>query len=213
MRTICTITIISLIYNTLQAQCPEHYVPAIYSLIANGDFSEGNAKFATHYYESQNLYPEGYYHVGDNPNSVHDHFTRMGDHTDGAGQMLIVNGAPVEGQIVWQQTIAIDPETVYVFSTHGATVSGGNSALLQFSIDDQLLGEPFQLNWNEGIWDQFYEVWKADAQTEITISIVNRNVIRAGNDFVLDDLLFVPCVPEYANKERKAEDEEGWAGR
>jgi gliding motility-associated-like protein len=163
------------------------------NLIFNGTFSMGNVGFSTNYISQFNLFPEGYYYVGNNPNANHPNWTACADHTPTAdNMMMIVNGAPVANQQVWCQTVNVTPNTTYAFSTWVTSVHPANPARLQFSINGVLIGAPFNATAVVCQWNQFYAVWNSGAATSATICIVNQNIIRNGNDFALDDISFSP---------------------
>ncbi len=160
------------------------------NLITNGDFSAGNTGFQSGYNYATNLFPEGLYWVGTNPNTVHSNFFCF-DHTTGTGNEMVVNGAPVPGVSVWCQTVNVVPNSLYNFSTWLQTVSpAGSPALLQFSINGVPLGSPFASAPNICNWQQFFTLWNSGNNTTANICIVNQNTIRAGNDFALDDISF-----------------------
>ncbi len=161
-------------------------------VIGNGDFTQGNTGFSSDYTYQFNLWPEGYYYVGTNPNSNHPNWSPCGDHTTGSGNMMIVNGAPVANQEVWCKTVDITPNTNYAFSTWLASVHPDNPAVLQFSINGILLGSPFNASGTTCQWQQFYAIWNSGSNTTAQICIVNQNIIRNGNDFALDDIFFTP---------------------
>ncbi|HWB62875.1 MAG TPA: PKD domain-containing protein, partial [Chitinophagales bacterium] len=161
------------------------------NLIANGDFSAGNVGFTTSYTYSSNLQPEGYYYVGPNPNSYHPGFSACPDHTTGSGNMMIINGAGTANVSIWCESISVRPNTNYAFICWGQSVSQGNPAQLQFSINGNLIGPVFTIPYNTCVWQQFYSVWNSGANTTADICIVNQNTNTGGNDFALDDISFV----------------------
>ncbi len=168
------------------------------NLIFNGDFHLGNVGFSTAYIHQFNLWPEGYYYVGNNPNSNHSNWTACADHTPTAdNMMMIINGAPVVNQQVWCQTVNVTPNTTYAFSTWVTSVHPANPARLQFSINGILIGAPFNASATVCQWNQFYAVWNSGANTTAQICIVNENIIRNGNDFALDDISFSPLCENF----------------
>ncbi|MBN2728096.1 MAG: hypothetical protein JXR53_02640, partial [Bacteroidales bacterium] len=163
------------------------------NIITNGDFELGNTGFYTDYNYDPDLYPEGNYYITDNPNTHHANFSACQDHTPPPGtELMLVNGAPIPGQEVWCQDIAVTPATDYAFSTWITSVHPTNPAVLQFSINGGLLGAPFTAPSTTCTWQQFYEVWNSGFNTTAQICIVNQNIIRSGNDFALDDISFSP---------------------
>lgn len=160
------------------------------NLVVNGDFSQGNTGFTSSYnYASVNV-TEGQYFVGTNPNAWNVGTVACRDHTNGAGNMLLVNGAPVTDVNVWQQTITVKPNTNYAFSVWLQAIFPVNPAQLQFSINGKTIGNLFSAVLPTCNWQQFYTTWNSGNTTSATISIVNKNTIVLGNDFALDDISF-----------------------
>src|SRR5262249_30875601 len=144
-------------------------------LIANGNFSGGITGFSSSYALTTNLYPEGTYYVGSNPNAYHSGFSGCGDHTGSSGNMMIVNGSGNVGVQVWCQTVNVLPNTNYAFSCWVTSVAAGSPAILQFSINGSLLGSPFTAPANVCPWQQFYVIWNSGGNTAANICIVNQN--------------------------------------
>lgn len=165
------------------------------NLVANGDFSGGNTGFTSGYVYADPNTTEGQYTVGTNPSNWNGATSGCGDHTTGSGNMLIVNGAPVAGVNVWtSQTMAVSPGTNYAFSVWVTSIYPVNAAILQFSINGTPLGSPISPSTNTCTWSQFYTTWNSGNSTSATISLVNNNTIREGNDFALDDISFAPVI-------------------
>lgn len=166
------------------------------NLFVNGDFSAGNTGFTTDYlnFTTPDL-PEGYLGVGTNPTAFHSAFTTFGDHTSGAGNMAVYNGAPIPGQVVWSQTVnGLTAGTDYYFSSWLSTVYPDNPANLQFLVNGQAIGSVFNAPASVGTWSNFYAGWNA-VGTSATFTIVNQNTIGTGNDFAIDDLALSTSAP------------------
>jgi gliding motility-associated-like protein len=159
------------------------------NLVVNGDFESGNVSFNSDYTFSNNLMLEGLYWVGDNANTVHPNFQGT-DHTTGSGNFMVVNGAGTPGLNVWCQTVNVNPNTDYYFSTWVSTVAAGNPAMLQFSINGIPLGNVFNAPVTVGTWSNFFTTWNSGANTTAQICVVNQNTLQNGNDFGLDDITF-----------------------
>ncbi len=167
------------------------------NLIINGDFSGGNTGFTTSYLYNPDLptsqtelVGEGTYSVVSNPNSVHPNFSPCSDHGPGT-DMMVINGA-ASLQQVWCQTIAVMPNTNYIFQAFATSVESSSPAILQFSINGNLLGTPFVLSSVECDWQEFYTSWNSGGNTSVEICITNQNTATGGNDFAIDDLFFGP---------------------
>ncbi len=161
--------------------------------VANGDFEDSDhyAGFTSSYIRNvSSLLDEGTYAVVRNPKSVHDGFSKIGDHTSGNGYMMVVNGAKAENVTVWTETITIKPLTAYVFSIWAAPVNSSNPGKLSFSINGKNVGNIF-LTSVVGSWENYTTRWTSDAvATTATIGIVNQNTEANGNDFAIDDIQF-----------------------
>lgn len=171
---------------TVSSQVP------IGNLIVNGDFSAGNSGFTSSYSYTTNNTTEGQYYVGPNAAAWNGGMASCGDHTTGTGNMLCVNGATTANTSIYCQTVNVLPNTLYAFSTWLNTLSPGNLAQLQFSINGSLLGSVFTAPASTCNWQQFYETWNSGSNTSATICIVNQNTNAGANDFSLDDILFAP---------------------
>lgn len=175
-----------------------YYVEAIttfaadQNLIRNPDFSEGNTGFSTDYgFAPGRIQTQGLYGVGDNPASFNSmYFSPCQDHTDGSGNMMIVDGSPRANQEVWCQSIEVEAGLNYVFSVWISSINAPNPAVLQFKINDQQIGLPFNASGAVCQWRQFYEIWNAGTATSAEICIINQNTQTGGNDFALDDFAF-----------------------
>ncbi len=162
------------------------------NLISNPDFSAGNTAFSTDYgFAPGRIQTQGLYGVGDNPASFNSvYFSPCQDHTDGSGNMMIVDGSPRANQEVWCQSIEVRPGLNYAFSVWISSINAPNPAVLQFKINDQQIGLPFNASRAVCQWRQFYEIWNAGEATAAEICIINQNTQTGGNDFALDDFAF-----------------------
>lgn len=174
-------------------------------VIVNGHFSDGNSGFFSEY-NFFTTYPggpgtmnDGNFAISNCPSDANSSWWACNglDHTGGAGNMLIVNGASTAGVSVWCQTVDVAPNNDYAFSTWLSTMHPQNPAKLQFSINGQLLGSVFNASATTCQWNQFYEIWNSQHNTIATICIVNQNTAVSGNDFALDDISFSPLCPGY----------------
>ena len=168
-------------------------IPSVTSnnLIVNPDFSLGNEGFSSDYDFVERINIQGVYGVdvsAANLNAVF--FEDCPDRTTGDGPMLVVDGSPIRGEQVWCQTISVNEEKDYAFSTWLTSVNRMNPATLQFSINGELIGDIFRASGRVCQWQQFYALWNARAATEAEICVVNLNTNPAGNDFAMDDFAF-----------------------
>lgn len=157
--------------------------------VANGDFSGGATGFTSDYTLNPSTQSEGTYFVTTDASLAHPAFVGN-DHTTGSGNFMVVNGAGTPNSNVWCQTISVQQNTDYVFSTWVSTLVGGSPAILQFNINGTPLGASFTAPATTGTWIEFYNTWNSGSNTTATICIVNQNTTLGGNDFGLDDIFF-----------------------
>lgn len=161
------------------------------NLIENPDFSAGNAGVTSDYPFVSTINTQGVYGVNVSPANLNGQFfANCPDHTSGIGRMMVVDGSPTANEKVWCQTIPVEANTIYAFSTWLASVNPNNPAQLQFSINDVRLGSVFTAQPTVCNWRQFYATWNAGPATQAEICIVNQNTNPNGNDFALDDFAF-----------------------
>jgi hypothetical protein len=169
------------------------------NLILNGSFELGVMGFSSQYVNNQvSIVDEGTYAVVNDAHTVHPNFFCNHDHTSGSGKMMATNGSGVQNVKVWYHTLTnVRPNTRYEFSTWITSLHETNPALLQFSINGELMDEPFQAYPYTCDWYQFFYIWDSDTNEQATISIVNQNTILSGNDFALDDISFATVLVYY----------------
>ncbi|MBC6995581.1 gliding motility-associated C-terminal domain-containing protein [Neolewinella lacunae] len=166
------------------------------NLIVNGDFSAGDSGFTTEYGPGTGgafgpLSTEGTYAIVANSSAAHSNFAACSDHT-GGGNMLVINGATTPNEQVWCQTVAVPANTLLSFTAWVASAISENPALLQFSVNGELLGESFRASSATCSWNRFAENWFSGGAMSAEICIVNQNTVGSGNDFAIDDIFFGP---------------------
>lgn len=167
------------------------------NLVVNGDFESGNNGFTSAYiYGTGGTYGllsnEGQYAIATSPSLTHNNFFNCVDHTaTGVGNMLIANGSGILNTSVWCQTVAISPNTNYLFSTWFMNaLDDANVSNLQFFINDVQIGGIFSSSPFGCIWEEFNETWNSGSATVANLCIKNQNTTVGGNDFALDDIKF-----------------------
>jgi hypothetical protein len=155
--------------------------------------------FNSEYVNNQvSIVDEGTYAVVNDAHTVHPNFFCNEDHTSGNGKFMAVNGAGVPNVKVWYLTLDnVEPGVRYEFSTWITSLHETNPATLQFSINGELMGEPFQAYPYTCDWYQFFHIWDSETNDQAIISIVNQNTILSGNDFALDDISFATVLVYY----------------
>jgi hypothetical protein len=185
------------------------------NLVPNGNFEGGNTLFTSDYaFSPASNTTEGEYTVRSNPFPWNGAFVSIGDHTSGAGLMMVANGSPISGDVVWRsQSIAVGAATNYFFEAfvnnvccQGFSFGPGSESILEFSLS--LNGNaPISLGTITtnlalaGTWEWLSTQFLSPSAGNVVLSLINRNTNRGGNDFAIDDVFFgtqstVNTVPE-----------------
>lgn len=186
------------------------------NLVPNGSFEVGNTQFTSAYaFAPAGNSTEGEYTIRSNPFPWNGAFVSIGDHTSGTGLMMVANGSPVSGAVVWQsQSIAVSGGTNYFFEAFvnnvccsTFTFGPGSESILEFSLTLDG-GAPISLDTittnlaAAGTWEGLSTQFLAPSSGNVVLSLINRNTNRGGNDFAIDDIFFGtestvnPGVPE-----------------
>lgn len=163
------------------------------NIIVNGDFSAGLTGFTTSYTPGIGgtfglLSNAGTYAITTNPRNVHNNYSIFGDHTTGTGNMLVANGDTIPNVNLYCQTVAVVPNTNYVFSTWVASCVPSSPAVLQFIFNGIQVGANFSAPAIAATWSQFTQIWNSGSNTSATICILDQNILVSGNDFAIDDI-------------------------
>ena len=172
------------------------------NLVVNGNFSNGNTGFFTNYTYGTGgswglLSLEGQYAISTNPQLTHTNFVSCGDHTSGTGQMMVINGSATLNMSIWCQTVAVTPNTNYIFSAWFTSVTPSNPAVLNFNINGNQIGGAVSVSSTLCSWQNFYQTWNSGANTSATICMKNLNTAPSGNDFAIDDIYFAKICTFY----------------
>lgn len=182
------LSILTISFST--AQCPEGMITSNQNLVKNGDFEEGNKGFQSEYYENKLAGARHYRITNDSYKFSPKYFKGKGQ-----GNFMAVDGANGSNIVVWKQEVTVQPNTTYFFScwTNTLNIKTGPPAVLQFSINNNLLGVPFHCPNSLNKWEQFFVNWSSGNSTKAVITIVSQNPDWDGNDFGLDRIKFYTC--------------------
>lgn len=171
------------------------------NLVENGDFSSGNTGFTSDYQFLTVTIPVGQqktYGIVTNPNGWFPGFAACTDHTSGSGNMMVVDGSTLNAgnDIVWSQTIPVTANENYTFSYYLESVVPQNPAQIDVVINGTVIGSA-TAGATTCDWVEYSYQWNSGISTSAQISLFNRTVTSAGNDFAIDDLSFIlntgPC--------------------
>lgn len=159
------------------------------NLVVNGDFESGNSGFSSDFlFTTSNSLP-AQYTVGTNPRAWNRNLRSFGDNTTGSGNMMIVNGSQSAGDVVWRQSIAVNPGTSYDFSMFVRSAFSG-SGDSQLRINGETIGDAF-LDGDVSDWLEITRSWSSGLSSTALIEIINLGTAFGGNDFAFDDISFI----------------------
>jgi hypothetical protein len=164
--------------------------PAAAELIVNGNFEAGNTGFTSDYtYSTQTFNGSGQYTVMRDATLIHSGLS-LQDHSTGSGLFLAAVGAVSPDTVVWSETVAVRPNTVYTFSawTAAPTPLARPEPVFFFNgTEIGTTGAPFV----QDTWKQFTASWNSGSATSLTIKIgdiIDHNASLIFNTFALDDI-------------------------
>lgn len=192
----------------------------------NGNFSSGNTGFVsvatgnlpayTFVSDSINFQGEfsipGLYGVDTNANNYNRNYYGR-DHTSRTGKFMIIRSYPTSPQasqepILWQQTLAVQPNTTYYFSAWAMGLdSSGDYASLKFLVNGNQIGNNLNLTAHgqslsaPDNWLRFYNTWNSNNNTTAIFSIQNQPSATnffAGNAIGIDDISIGRITPYIA---------------
>jgi hypothetical protein len=155
--------------------------------IVNGDFEAGNTGFSSDYsYAAVSDIPD-HYTVAANPDLFNTNLESFGDHTTGAGLMMLADGSSPSSD-VWSETVSMAPNTNYTFSAWVRDTDGAN--LPQIQLHAASLGDSAVLTPTDGQWEKLTLNFNSGAATAVLLSITDENPspLVTGDDFALDDI-------------------------
>jgi len=165
------------------------------NLVVNGDFESGNTGFTSDYvYKTPPRTSQSQYYIGTNPNVWFNPFVACKDHTSNSGNMMMFDGSANANTAMWKQTIAVQPNTDYMFSGWVQSIVAQDPAQIILKINGNKVGATTKADLNACSWKQFFAIWNSGNTTSANLSILDSNIAVQGNDFAIDDILFAPII-------------------
>jgi hypothetical protein len=157
-------------------------------LVRNGNFEQGNKEFLSKYKYVQDTILDGFsYNILKNPRDVHAAAPSFGDHTNGKGYMMVVNGGDAPDQVLWAQTVGVRPAEEYTFSLWLTPWYAPTPAELDIRINGKSIGKVVAPD-KPGVWKEFKAKWNSGKEKSAAIEIFNLTRGLSGNDFCIDDI-------------------------
>ncbi|WP_394767240.1 PKD domain-containing protein [Ferruginibacter sp.] len=164
------------------------------NLITNGNFNAGNTSFTTDYITSATspaIAAAGNYLVANTSSNAAALASSCHDHTSGNGNMLLVRSNNIADAAIWSQTISIQPNTNYEFSTWILSFLSPGNAKLQLSINGNSVGDTIISPAANCVWKKYHCIWNSGNTNTAVVSILNKNSSNANDYFALDDISFL----------------------
>ncbi len=192
-----------IVRDTLRMICPEFCracapnAPLGPNLIVNGDFSAGNAGFASAYNfaPAGGLVP-GDYSIRNSTNLVNPQWANL-DHTVGlaTGNFLVCDGDLNPGIPCWQTTVAVEKGSQYNFCAfvNNLVVASKDydDPIIEVRINNVAVAT-VNLSENPDKWVLLNATWTANSNSaQIEIRSISDKYI--GNDFAVDDISLYKC--------------------
>jgi len=166
--------------------------PAAPNLVTNPGFELGVTGYTTSLTYNPTPITPGTYVLTTSPALVLASFPPCDDHTygNGSGFMMLINGTGTPNPQVWCQTIPVMANSWYFLSAWMMT-SPISPPTLQFSVNNALVGNPFDPPSSGCEWQEFTATWFSNTATSANVCI--RDLSTGGNgffgdDFALDDI-------------------------
>lgn len=170
------------------------------NLIVNADFTSGNSGFISDYvfYNAGSVPVVGVqkaYGTVTNSNLWFPAFSSCIDHTTGLGNMMVVDGSTsnAANNKLWEQTVTVTPGKSYEFSYFLQSLTVGIPARIEILINGVSIGSPSAAPAAPCNWAQSVYNWNSGISSSAIITIYDREISGAGNDFAIDDLSFTAC--------------------
>jgi hypothetical protein len=159
------------------------------NLVSNGDFETGATGFMSDFTDTSVNVGAKEFSVRTDPKTWNGAFASFGDHTSGAGNMMVVNGSTSNTDVVWSQTVTVTPFEDFKLSFWIASVFASNPGEIGIEINDVSLGSAPAPN-ATAQWVMGMASWSSNAATSAKIELIDLGTAAFGNDYALDDISF-----------------------
>lgn len=169
-------------------------------LVTNGDFSGGASGFSSTYANGGGGGPaQGNFYISTNPAAVCGCFVPIGDHTSGAGNMLVGDGA-TSGDYLWSETIAVVPNQTYTLSFWATGVNyGGPTADILATVNGSSILDSGSVPQSNGdtatTWNHYQTSFSSGPSSSLTLSLYDTDTDLFYNDFAVDDVSLTGPAP------------------
>ena len=162
------------------------------NLVVNGTFSSPQLGFTSAYTETINLNNPQTFTLGLDPAKYNGNWPTIKAHAD-VGKMMIVNGAIVANKPVWSESLAVKPDSSYVFSLW-ITSLYASPPVLKLEANAAVLGTgtPYL---KVGLWKKLSFTWQSGSAKTVKLSFVDTNLAFGGNDFALSEIALTGPAP------------------
>lgn len=162
------------------------------NLVVNGDFEKGNTGFksALKFKNPNDAISVGEYKIDSKSLTCYNCIPS----SPYKGNYLLSKGLVSATTNLWQQQVAVKPNTNYVFSAwinYSFLYTYSNTYNIQFTVNGKIVDSPKYVNSMQGgTWAQYYVEWNSGSDVSANLSI--KEMLDAFNyyDIALDDISF-----------------------
>jgi hypothetical protein len=168
------------------------------NLVTNPGFEAGITGFVSDYalWPGPAIDPNwgaNQYYVTNNPHNAGSFWASSGDHTTGSGMMMVVDGSTTTGRAFWRETVAVAPNTWYVFSTWALKFDSDSPPILFFTVNGTQQGTFFVLPLTPSGWQGYGVTWNSGATNTAVLELrLQSNKAGPGNNIAVDDIALIP---------------------
>ncbi len=162
------------------------------NLIINPGFESAAPGFTTDYtlWNGSPGWGANFYYVTNNPRNAQSSWLSMGDHTTGAGRMLLVDGSATAGRVFWRQTVNVTTNTIYSFSAWASKFDSLSPPILFFTVNGVQQGTFFVLPQSPSGWQPYGVIWNSGTTNKALLELRLQSTVGFGNNLALDDVAF-----------------------
>lgn len=159
------------------------------NLVVNGNFNNGNTSFSSDYDSSVAPLSIAEYFVGISSLNAGPLTANCTDHTTGSGNMLVARCDFSSTSQVWAQKVTVLPNTNYTYSAWVQSLINPNTALLQLSINGNVVQDDITTFDPTCEWVQHAIQWNSGNSTTADLAIVHKSLLPGlGGYFAIDDI-------------------------
>jgi len=161
---------------------------SLINLIQNPMFEDGNVGFTSDLkYSPGDLVQQDRYDVLDKLQIANPNYPPCTDHTADPGVMMLATSATKTNQVIWAQSVAVEPNTEYYFSAWATRLQFKGALRIEINGVTKAFFPP-----GNCVWGNVNMVWNSGGNTVANLSITQIGSTFTFNANAIDDLYFGP---------------------